>query len=155
MLHDIYVSCTIDLDCSKAQALPFIWDIKNIEYCEVKADKVEVTKETAYTGTYTVVGHFAGKKGFFAGIPWKRKFSYQLHEKGFHSKEAQQPPSSFDIQGGFEVEELSDHSCQIMHYEQYKLPLKFLILKPFIVLYLKWSQRQEMQDLKAMICKAI
>ena len=155
MLQTIYVACTLELNCNQAVALPFIWDIKNIEYCEVKADQVEVTKETERSGTYMVKGHFGGKKGLFAGVPWQRKFAYQLHATGFHSVEAQQPPSAFNIQGGFTVEAVNEQQCRVRHYEQYRLPLKFLLLKPLLVLYLQWSQRQELRDLESLIMRNI
>ncbi len=137
----------ITLACSQQKALPFIWDIKNIEFCEVKADKVQVKKESDRSGTYIVEGHFARY------IPWTRKFSYQLHPKGFHSTEAMKPVSVFDIQGGFIVEVRGEEECEIIHYEQYRLPLHFLPLKPLIYLYLKWSQGKELKDLKDLILK--
>ncbi len=147
MLKELSAVRVMEIECSQEEALPFIWDIRNIEYCEVKADKVQVTKDTPRTGTYTVHGHFA------RFIPWSRTFSYQLHATGFHSKEAQVPPSILDIQGGFFVEATSERSCKIVHYEQYKLPLRFLVLRPFILAYLRWSQKKEMKDLKALILK--
>jgi len=145
MSGHICVVTTLHLNRSKAEVLPFIWDIKNIEYCEVKADDVQVNRETERTGTYTIHGHFA------RFIPWTRKFKYELHDRGFHSKEAGFPPSELDIQGGFFVEATSEQECEIIHYEQYTLPLKFRLLQPFIVIYLKWSQLKEMADLKRLI----
>ncbi len=143
--HNICVTQSSRLPRSKAQILPFIWDIKNIEYCEVKADRVSVTKDTDRSGTYLVEGRFARY------IPWHRIFSYELHDRGFHSKEAQQPPSRLNIQGGFFVEQTGEDEAEIIHYEQYTLPTLLMPLKPLIVLYLKWSQKKEMADLKKLI----
>lgn len=145
MFRHICSVTTLRLPVAKAIALPFVWDIQNIEYTEVKADKVQVVKETEKTGTYTVKGHF------MHFIPWTRCFSYELHDRGFHSKEAAIPPSSLNIQGGFFVEATGEEECEIIHYEQYTLPLRFLMLKPVIELYLKWSQVREMNDLKKLI----
>jgi hypothetical protein len=147
MLKHISSVTTLRLDRSKAEVLPFIWDIKNIEYCEVKADHVEVNKETPSTGTYVVQGRFAHF------IPWSRTFTYELHDRGFHSREAAKPASSLNIQGGFFVEATDERECEIIHYEQYTLPLRFLPIKPLIVAYLKWSQKKEMNDLKNLILK--
>jgi hypothetical protein len=145
MFRDIYVDITIEMERSQTEVLPFVQDLKNIEYCEVKADRVDVTRETDRTGTYTVKGRFARY------IPWQRTFAYQLHSTGFHSKEAQEPPSMLDIQGGFTVESAGEGRCKVYHYEQYKLPYRFLLLKPLIVAYLKWSQRKEMEDFEKMV----
>ena len=145
MFRHICSITSLRLPVEKATVLPFIWDIKNIEYCEVKADRVEVVRETEKTGTYTVKGHF------MRFIPWNRQFEYELHDRGFHSKEHAKPPSSLNIQGGFFVEATGEAECEIFHYEQYTLPLQFLILKPIIFLYLKWSQKREMNDLKRII----
>ncbi len=145
MYRDIYVNRTIELDYAQQIVLPYIWHLKNIEYCEVKADQVQVSKDSEQSGTYTVHGHFARL------LPWSRTFAYQLHPTGFHSTEAANPVSSFDIQGGFTVEPLSENRCLVNHYEQYKLPLRFWLLKPLIVYYLKRSQVKEMQDLAALI----
>lgn len=144
MLKNIFAARTLELDCPQDYALNFIWDIKNVEYTEVKADDVQVTKETEHTGIYTVRGHFAG-------IPWSRKFTYVLYDKGFHSREAELPVSPYNIEGGFMVEELGPNRVRIIHYEQYTLPLYFVPLKPLIVAYLKWSQWKEMSDMKELI----
>jgi hypothetical protein len=145
MLKHVTSVTTLRIPRSKAEVLPFVWEIKNIEYVEVKADSVEVRKETAKTGTYTVKGRFA------RFIPWQRTFQYELHDRGFHSHEAQTPRSILNIQGGFFVEATDEEECEVIHYEQYTLPPQFWILKPWIVLYLKLSQIKEMNDLKKMI----
>ena len=145
MFKHICTVTTLRLPLQKAEVLPFIWDIQNIEYCEVKADKVQVVKETEKSGTYSVKGHF------MRFIPWTRQFRYELHDRGFHSQEATKPPSSLNIQGGFFVEATGEQECEIFHYEQYTLLPQFFISKPVIFLYLKWSQKREMHDLKKLI----
>lgn len=145
MLRQINVVQAIRLPCKQEQVLPIVWDLKNIEYCEVKANDVQVTKESAKTGSYKVHGHFAWV------VPWSRTFTYQLHERGFHSKEANFPASSIDIQGGFIVEATNEQECLVIHYEQYNLPGWFVLLKPLIVEYLKWSQWKELRDFKKLV----
>lgn len=147
MLKDIQAVYAATVAYSKEEVLPVIWNIKNIEYCEVKADTVEVTRVTDRTGTYNVKGHFARL------VPWSRTFEYALHDRGFHSKETEKSRSSLNVSGGFIVEEASDNRCLIIHYEQYTLPWYFLPLKPLITIYLKWSQAREMRDLTTLIHK--
>ena len=84
MLRDIAATRLIEVFCRQEDALAVIWEIQNIEKTEVKADAVQVNKQTEHTGTYKVRGHFAG-------IPWHNEFAYVLHEQGFHSTEAHPP----------------------------------------------------------------
>ena len=100
--------------------------------------------ETESKGTYWVRGHFAG-------IPWTKTFVYALNDKGFHSLEANPPPGGERISGGFIVEPMGESACQVIHYEDYKLSWWMLPLKPFIVWYLRWSMRQEMRDVRALV----
>ena len=78
MPRDIAATRLIEVFCRQEDALAVIWEIQNIEKTEVKADAVQVNKQTEHTGTYKVRGHFAG-------IPWHNEFAYVLHEQGFHS----------------------------------------------------------------------
>ena len=144
MIRDISAISTIEIPCSKEDALAIIWDIKNIEKSEVKADAVQVQQETDRHGTYTVQGHFAG-------IPWHGKFTYDLNDKGFHSVENNAPASGPRIQGGFIVESGQKEACKIIHYEHYKLPRWLVPLKPFIEMYLNWSMKKELLAMKDMI----
>ncbi len=147
MIRDISTVSTIMVPCHKEDALAVIWEIKNIEKCEVKADVVNVTKETEKTGTYKVRGHFAG-------IPWRNQFSYELNDKGFHSVETNPPGPRPRIQGGFIVDVTGEKACKITHYEQYELPRWLVPMKPFIVAYLKWSMRKELRDLRDFILES-
>jgi hypothetical protein len=143
-ITDITAVRAIEVACRKEDALAVVWEIKNIEKSEVKADLVIVNKETEKKGTYNVRGHFAG-------IPWHNTFSYELNEKGFHSVEAYPPASGSRIQGGFIVEETGENSCNIIHYEQYVIPLWLVPLKPFIQMYLLWSMKKELRDVRELI----
>ena len=147
MIREISAVSSIVVSCNKEDALAIIWDIKNIEKTEVKADLVIVNKETERKGTYDVRGHFAG-------IPWRNTFSYELNDKGFHSLEANPPASGSRISGGFIVEPVGEKACSILHYEQYTLPLWSVPLKPLIIMYLKWSMRKELLDVKDLILKS-
>lgn len=144
MIRNVSVVSTIDVACRKEDALALVWNIKNIEKTEVKADHVIVHKETECNGTYDVRGHFAG-------IPWHNAFTYELNDKGFHSLEAHPPASGTRISGGFIVDETGDNLCTIRHYEEYKLPKWAVPLKPFVVIYLKWSMRKELRALRELI----
>jgi hypothetical protein len=121
-----------------------VWDIQNIERTEVKADAVTVAKESATAGSYTVRGHFAG-------VPWRGEFFYELHARGFHSKNAPQPGKGSTIEGGFVVDAVSDDECLVVHYEQYRLPWYFRPLRLGIVAYLKASMRRELRDLERLV----
>jgi hypothetical protein len=127
-----------------ARARAAVWDIQNIERTEVKADAVTVTKESPTVGSYTVRGHFAG-------VPWRGEFFYELHPKGFHSKNAPKPGRGSTIEGGFVVEVLSDDECLVVHYEQYRLPWYYRPLRPGIVAYLRCSMRRELRDLERLL----
>jgi hypothetical protein len=144
MIRDISTTSTIEIPCRQEDALAAVWDIKNIERTEVKADSVTVFKETDRKGTYEVHGRFAG-------VAWKNNFTYELNDRGFHSVETNAPATGPRIQGGFIVEPLGENRCRVIHYEQYRLPRKFVPLKPLIVAYLKWSMRKELRDLQDLI----
>jgi hypothetical protein len=128
----------------QACVLPAVWEIQNIERCEVKADVVQVTKETDTRGSYRV-------RGRFAGLPWRGQFFYELNPKGFHSTNAPHPRRGTTISGGFVVEPVGDHECVVTHYEQYRLPIYFRPLRPMIAWYVAWSMRRELRDLEALV----
>jgi len=144
MMRDISVIRLIEVACRQEDVLPVIWEIQNIEKTEVKADVVQVNKQTERMGTYQVRGHFAG-------IPWHNEFAYVLHEQGFHSLEAHPPASGSRIQGGFVAVSTGKQNCTILHYEQYVLPKWAIPLKLLIEWYLQWSMKKELHDLKTII----
>ena len=144
MSRTIAATRLIEVPCRQEDALAVIREIKNIEKTEVKAEAVEVSKQTENTGTYKVRGHFAG-------IPWHNEFSYALHEQGFHSVEAHPPASGPRIQGGFVAVCTGEQTCTILHYEQYILPKWGVPVKPLIEWYLQWSMKKELRDLKTII----
>jgi hypothetical protein len=132
-----------DLACRRELALAAIWEIKNIERTEVKADAVDVHPVDARHGTYKV-------RGRFAGLPWRGEFVYELNEGGFHSRNAGMPPSEATIEGGFIVTPNAD-GCTVIHYEQYVIPSWLRPLKPLIGAYLRWSMGRELRDLEALV----
>lgn len=140
----VEVVSTRTIPVSQHLVLPAVWEIKNIERCEVKADLVDVTKESDTRGSYKV-------RGRFAGLPWRGEFFYELNPKGFHSTNAFHPQKGYTIEGGFVVEPVSDDRCLVIHYEQYRLPLWFWPLRAPIRLYLKWSMRKELADLHRLV----
>ncbi|MGH3042893.1 MAG: hypothetical protein ACRDNG_14360 [Gaiellaceae bacterium] len=126
--------------------LDAIWRIKNIERTEVKADAVDVRPAGPRAGTYKVTGRFAG-------VPWRNEFAYELNEAGFHSRNANVPPSEATIEGGFIVTPTAD-GCTVIHYEQYVLSPSVVALKPLVRWYLRWSMRRELRDLEALVASA-
>lgn len=132
------------LGCSVEQALPRIWRIENVERCERKADKVTVTPETSWTGTYVIRGKT------FGAVPWQGTFRYLLHERGFHSEDAVRRRGGLHVNGGFTVEPHAD-GCRIWHYERYLLPWLVAPLKPLVTAYVRRTQRGEMRDLRRLI----
>ena len=127
----------------KEEAVAAIWEIKNIERTEVKADAVAVSPESSSKGAYRV-------RGRFAGVPWRGEFAYFLNDAGFHSRNADRPADEATIEGGFVVTPLAD-GCTVIHYEQYVLARWLVPLKHIIRLYLRWSMARELRDLERLI----
>jgi hypothetical protein len=128
---------------AKADAVAAIWEIKNIERTEVKADVVAVSPESSSNGTSRV-------RGRVAGVPWRGEFAYFLNDAGFHSRNADRPADEATIEGGFVVTPLAD-GCTVIHYEQYVLARWLVPLKHLIRLYLRWSMSRELRDLERLI----
>jgi hypothetical protein len=126
------------------QVLPHLWDIKNVEYCERKADDVQVSTEQSWTGRYVIRGRILGV------IPWQGPFRYVLHERGFHSEDAVTRRGGLRVNGGFTAE-AADEATRVWHYERYLLPWPVAALKPLVTAYVRWTQRREMCDLKSLI----
>ena len=135
--------CARELGCARQDAVAAIRNIENIERTEVKADAVIVSPETAERGTYRV-------RGRFAGFPWRGHFAYDLHDAGFHSRNAGVKPEQATIEGGFVVTPLAS-GCTVIHYEQYVLANWLRPLRHAIRLYLRWSMARELRDLERLI----
>ena len=138
--------CAREMPYPKREAVAAIWEIKNIERTEVKADAVVVSPETRDRGTYRV-------RGRFGGVPWRGEFAYFLNESGFHSRNAGVPPEDATIEGGFVVTPIAD-GCTVIHYEQYVLARPLTPLRHLIRLYLRWSMSRELRDLERLIATA-
>jgi hypothetical protein len=131
--------------CPRGRALAAVQDIKAIERTEVKADRVEVFPTSPTEGTYAVVGRFAG-------VRWRSRFAYRLHEAGFHSHKVDgEIPRSWAISGGFVVADVDERSCLVLHYEDYGLPWYLAPLKPAVAGYLRWSMRVELEALRGIV----
>jgi hypothetical protein len=135
--------CAREVSCPREDAVAAIWNIKNIERAEVKADAVVVSSDTPTRGTYRV-------RGRFAGVPWRGQFAYFLHPGGFHSRNAGVAPSDATIEGGFVVTPVADR-CTVIHYEQYVLAAWLRPLRHAIRLYLRWTMGRELRDLERLI----
>jgi hypothetical protein len=135
--------CAREMPYAREDAVAAIWEIKNIERTEVKADVVAVSPESSANGTYWV-------RGRFAGVPWRGEFAYFLNDAGFHSRNADRPADEATIEGGFVVTPLAD-GCTVIHYEQYVLARWLAPLKHVIRLYLRWSMSRELRDLERLI----
>jgi hypothetical protein len=143
-LREASAERTVLLDRPAGDVLPHIWEIKNVERCERKADEVTVTPEQPWTGRYVIRGRI------FGVVPWQDEFRYVLHEAGFHSEDTGQCFGGLRINGGFTVEPRPG-GCRIRHYERYLLPWPVAPLTPLISAYVRWTQRREMRDLAALI----
>jgi hypothetical protein len=131
--------------CPCERAVEAVRNIQGIEDTEVKADRVEVFPTSATEGTYAVVGRFAGMR-------WRSRFAYRLHESGFHShKVAGEVPNGWEISGGFAVADVDGTSCLVVHYEDYGLPWYLVPFKPLVAGYLRWSMRVELAALREMV----
>jgi hypothetical protein len=126
------------------KVLPHLWNIKNVEYCERKADDVQVSAEQTWTGRYVIRGRI------FGVLPWQGPFRYVLHERGFHSEDAVPRRGGLQVNGGFTAESDGERT-RIWHYERYLLPWPVAVLKPLVTAYVRWTQRREMRDLAALI----
>ena len=143
-LREASAERTVLVDLPPEDVLPHIWKIKNVEYCERKADEVTVTPDKPWTGRYVIRGRI------FGVLRWRDEFRYVLHEAGFHSHDTGHGLRGLRINGGFTVEPRSG-GCRIWHYERYLLPWPVAPLKPVISAYVRWTQRREMRDLAALI----
>lgn len=143
-LREASAERTVVVERPVADVLPHIWTIKNVEYCERKADEVTVTPEQEWTGRYVIRGRLLGF------VPWDGQFRYVLHESGFHSEDAAPRRGGLHVNGGFTVEPHGDGS-RIWHYERYLLPWPVAPLKPLVSAYVRWTQRREMRDLVELI----
>jgi hypothetical protein len=143
-MRRITVVATIEVPRPPEAVLPAIWDIKNIERCEVKADHVEVHPADREHGTYDVTGRFAG-------VPWRGQFEYETDARGFHSRTAGVPRSEAKVEGGFLVTPLGDGASTVIHYEQYVLARWLRPVTWLIVGYLRWSMRPELRALRDLV----
>jgi hypothetical protein len=103
-LRECSAERVVVLDRPLQQVLPHLWDIKNVEYCERKADDVQVSAEQSWTGRYVIHGRI------FGVIPWQGPFRYVLHECGFHSENAVHRRGGLRINGGFTAERDGDRT---------------------------------------------
>jgi hypothetical protein len=144
MRRHLTATAAIVLPCPPERALPAIWDIQNIERCEVKADRVDVHPTDARAGSYDVHGRFAG-------VRWSGRFEYELDDRGFHSRTADVPRDEATVEGGFILTPLGvDHST-VIHYEQYVLAPWLAPLSGLVHAYLRWSMHRELRTLRALI----
>ena len=144
MRRRVTVVEALELPCPPSVVLPAVWDLKNVERCEVKADAVVVHPRTPQEGSYDVRGHFAG-------VPWRGRFEYQLHPAGFHSRDADVPPERATVEGGFVVTPLGADQCTVIHYEQYVLAPWVAPLALLVRTYLHRSMRRELRDLRRLV----
>ena len=143
-LREASAERTVVVDRPVEDVLPHLWKIKNVEFCERKADEVIVTPESPSTGRYLIRGRILGL------LPWSGQFRYVLHESGFHSEDAVARPGGLKVNGGFTAEQQGGQ-CRIWHYERYLLPWPAAPLKPLVSAYVGLTQRREMRDLAALI----
>lgn len=144
MPRHVTATAAIVLPCPPEHALPAIWDIQNIERCEVKADSVDVHPTDARAGSYDV-------RGRFAGVRWSGRFEYELDDRGFHSRSADVPRKEATVEGGFVLTPLGEEHSTVIHYEQYVLAPWLVPLSGLVHAYLRWSMHRELRTLRALI----
>ena len=146
MCPHLQVKKQILVPCPAPKALDFLQNIAKIEHYEPKLSKATVYPQTDTLGSYDT-------HGYFAGLPWKGKFSYQLTASGFYSEMLEGPVPGLKVSGGFEVGPVGPDLCLVTHFERYeyrKWPL-VLPLAPMIGLYLSMAMNQELKDIKQLI----
>ena len=141
MFRHVNVVGAITIEVPKKELVELLWDIKRIPDFDLKADRVEVRPQTPTTGFYRVWGRFAG-------IPWSRDFQYFLNDDGFYLREAHPSGPEPAIHGGFMVQQVGPNQSTVIHYEQYWFARRLVPFRPFIVAYLNWSVRKELQKIK-------
>jgi hypothetical protein len=133
------------LPCPAGRAIAAVHDIESIERTEVKAERVDVSRESATGGTYAVSGRFAG-------VGWRSRFVYRLHATGFHSEKVPgERPRDWEISGGFIVAPLGEQACLVVHYEDYGLPHYLAPLRGLVRLYLNRSMDVELGALAGIV----
>jgi hypothetical protein len=146
VLRRVTVVEALEFPCPPARVLPAVWDLKNVEHCEVKADAVTVHPRSPRSGSYDVRGHFAR-------VPWHGRFEYELTDAGFHSRTADVAPDDATVEGGFVVTPLGADQCTVIHYEQYVLAPWLAPLARLVRAYLHRSMRRELRDLRRLVLR--
>lgn len=146
MSPSLLVKDRIVVPCPAEQARSFLQDIAMIEKYEPKLSRAEVHPSGETRGTYET-------HGYFAGLPWQGKFSYELTPAGFFSEMLEGPVQGLQVSGGFEVAALGPSLCLVTHHEKYALRAWYLILPllPAIKAYLTMAIHKELQDLKSLM----
>lgn len=140
----VSVTRSIRANYSAKIARDTLWNIQNLERYEPKVISSHVQEETNRTGTYTAWG-------FFAILPWRGTFSYQLTDTGFTSELLNSPIPSIHVKGGFLIKDEGNDQCQIIHYEKYKLPKWLSCMAPLIKTYVNWSMGRELNNIISII----
>jgi hypothetical protein len=123
-----------------AEVVELLHDLRSLEEFEPKADHVVVHPVDTTSGTYRI-------RGRLGPLPWTGRFSYRLHERGFHSSSIGFR-LGIEVRGGFEATAAGDQ-VDVRHYEHYRLPWVALPLKPWLACRLRASQVAEMAGVAA------
>ncbi len=141
MFRHVNIVGAITIPVPKQELVELLWDIRRIPDFDLKADRVEVSPQTETSGFYRVWGRFAG-------ISWSRNFQYFLNNDGFYLREAHPSGPEPAIHGGFMVQAVGPDESTVIHYEQYWFARRLVPLRPFLVAYLNWSVRVELNKIK-------
>lgn len=141
MFRHVNVVGTITIPLPKKCLVELLSNIERIPEFDLKADRVEVKPVTETYGLYSVWGRFVG-------ISWNRDFEYFLNDDGFYLREAHPSGPEPAVQGGFMVQAIGPNESTVIHYEQYWFARRLVPLRPFLVAYLNWSVRVELQKIK-------
>lgn len=125
--------------------LEIVRDIELLEPLERKARHVDVQALGPDRGRYRITGKLFRVKS------WEGEFSYTQHENGWHSEVLYPRSDGWRISGGFLVTRIDATTCRVTHYEDYTVPGRLRLFRPFLTLYMQRSQVGEMRDLAALV----
>lgn len=131
----------IELGCPFERALRYIQTLENITDYEPKISQANTSVTDSQRGSYSTVG-------FFSCFPWRGRFEYSLHDRGFHSVMVEGAMADA-MQGGFVIFPLGGERCQLWHYEEYRFP-PYLgrLLQPGWKRYLDYAMKNELRDIE-------
>jgi hypothetical protein len=125
------------VDTEAARAVSVVQHLASLPVWERKARRVAVDPRGRH-GSYIASGRIAGL------IPWRATFDYELTDVGFHSW-MPGPKMGVQVAGGFHVISHGTGACTIVHYEQYRFPVRSRLLTTAWRLYVAPTMDAELE----------